>query len=989
MADEFVDAVESAPLIEEATAARDNLDSILQDLFSAGAAAEVATSFSDFAKVQNSIAVCQGREAYLKAIRGTEYPLRIPVRDFVKGDDAVQASVQQSQKDFDRDIVEVNRQLQNETDKGYDQAVAMTTSALRRAKTILPEAEAESMAKEVLQYACRSQSSGDALDVMFSIFAKPELAVLAPASDEAEAVKLTVKVGKWGNCWGLGVMIEVPTVYRVCDPDPVDEESSVWERLRVTYRRALHFRQVNSASATDNRFELAAEDSPGASVEVTLMSDPGFGTTGPMADPEEDEEEEDEDEDEDEDDSDEDDEELRAKLEAGDEADWAGSLSATIQRLQSEQEQAMAEAGRSGDTAVMEVYSWGRGENGVLGLPDARATEPRPQKPTFDAVFGLTRISGVSCSLFHTMFLTDIGLAYSCGHGQDGALGHGDQESRIVPRLVDWFGVQSPPILLKQVACGADLAGAHSVAVADSGRVYSWGLGSALGTSSPVSQPLPQLVGGSIRKLAVSSVDCGGCLTVAVTTKGRVFSWGRWANGRLGIGLQPKPTAAESRRSMFRRQVLRFQLHPAEVMLRKPKAGKAKADGQGGTDAGGTEEADEESKKTRRKRWRVRSVACGEAHVMAVDRKGGLWAWGSNADGQLGNGSTVDYPWPCRVFVTEQTGDKGEDDEDDDRPNETAQLNRLRSSLGMGLGLGMGTKGARLMTAMTQRSLPVGSIACGTSHSLAVDMEGRVWTWGADGHSSITGHSDLVHFSHPISGVMGGSMSNLRRRKLMQRQRRAQGLPPLPWTVPRRVKCIGAGPGTRVAQVSAGSVHSLAVTTTGELYRWGLPDHGVLGDGRNMPLPVPTMASPSLVPGLGEQCVHIVASGSFHSVAVTKGISHLGMDLLAALQDCEDADVRQGNFSGSASGAGATSDIALVVAGRMIYAHKLMLAQRSGVLRSLITEEERPGHAVELFLPELRFEVARTMIEYIYSDNLATRLDPNTPLPQVRENNNR
>jgi alpha-tubulin suppressor-like RCC1 family protein len=974
--EDYIDAVESVPLIEEVTAARDNLDSILQDLFLSGAAAEVATSFSDFAKVQNLVALCEGSDAYLKAIRGAEYPLRVPVRAFVKEGNAIQASLQQSQKDFDRDVVEVNLELQSETDRGYDRAVAMTKGALQRAKSVLLEAEAEVMAKEVLQHACRTQSSGDALDVMFSIFAKPELAVLAPSSSEAEAVKLTIKVGKWGNFWGLGVMIEVPTVYRVCDPDPKDEDSSVWERLRVTYRRALYFRPVEDSSAVDSRYELATEDSPAPLVEVTLMD---FGMGDALSDPEEEENEEEESEDEDEDDEDDEIDEDEAALEAENGNDWAGSLSTTIQRLQSEQEQALIEQGSSGgDAAVMEVYSWGRGENGVLGLPDARAIEPRPQKPTFDAVFGLTRISGVSCSLFHTIFLTDIGLAYSCGHGQDGALGHGDQEMCAVPRLIDWFGVQSPPVLLKQVACGADLAGAHSVAVTDSGRVYSWGLGSALGTSSPVSQPTPQLVQGALRRLRVSTVDCGGCLTVAVTTKGRVFSWGRWANGRLGIGLQPKPTAAESKRSMFRRQVLRFQLHPAEVLLRR-KADKTQKTGEG-DEAG--EEAD---KRSRRQRWRVRSVACGEAHVLAVDVKGGVWAWGSNADGQLGNGDTVDYPWPCRVFVTEQ-GDQNDEDEGeeaDDKPNETAQLNRMRSALGMGLGRGLGAHGGRMMAAMERRSLAVGSIACGTSHSLAVDTEGRVWTWGADGHSSITGHSDLAHFSHPISGVMGGSMSNLRRRKLMQRQRRAEGLPALPWTVPRRVRCIGAGPGMKVAMVSAGSVHSLAVTTTGELYRWGLPDHGVLGDGRNMPLPVPTMASPSLVPGLGEQCVTTVAAGAWHSVALTKGITHLGKEFLVALQDCDDAEVRQGIFGGSgASGAGATSDIALLVAGRLIYAHKLVLAQRSTVLRSLITEEERPGHAVELFLPELRFEVAQTMVEYIYSDNIGTRLDPSTPLPQ-------
>lgn len=32
------------------------------------------------------------------------------------------------------------------------------------------------------------------------------------------------------------------------------------------------------------------------------------------------------------------------------------------------------------------------------------------------------------------------------------------------------------------------------------------------------------------------SSRCGGGFTVAITHDGRVWSWGRWANGRLGVG---------------------------------------------------------------------------------------------------------------------------------------------------------------------------------------------------------------------------------------------------------------------------------------------------------------------------------------------------------------------------------------------------------------------------------------------------------------------
>ena len=67
----------------------------------------------------------------------------------------------------------------------------------------------------------------------------------------------------------------------------------------------------------------------------------------------------------------------------------------------------------------------------------------------------------------------------------------------------------------------------------------------------------------------------------------------------------------------------------------------------------------------------------------------------------------------------------------------------------------------------------------------------------------------------------------------------------------------------------------------------------------------------------------------------------------------------------------------LIVAGRPLHAHRVVLARRSAPLRELITQEERPGDQgmLELLLPELNYEVARALLEFLYSDNLRTPLD--------------
>ena len=65
-----------------------------------------------------------------------------------------------------------------------------------------------------------------------------------------------------------------------------------------------------------------------------------------------------------------------------------------------------------------------------------------------------------------------------------------------------------------------------------------------------------------------------------------------------------------------------------------------------------------------------------------------------------------------------------------------------------------------------------------------------------------------------------------------------------------------------VAQVAAGNVHSMALTTTGELYAWGVGDSGRLGHGGGEDLAVPRV-----VEGIG--AVTGMAGGDTHSLVTT------------------------------------------------------------------------------------------------------------------------
>ena len=79
------------------------------------------------------------------------------------------------------------------------------------------------------------------------------------------------------------------------------------------------------------------------------------------------------------------------------------------------------------------VFSWGRGEDGQLGLGDTSDQH----EPTFlDALRGVA-VRQLACGSGHTCVLTHDGEVYTWGRGDDGRLGHGDNGWKYVPRLVN------------------------------------------------------------------------------------------------------------------------------------------------------------------------------------------------------------------------------------------------------------------------------------------------------------------------------------------------------------------------------------------------------------------------------------------------------------------------------------------------------------------------------------------------------------------------
>ncbi|XP_062321030.1 inhibitor of Bruton tyrosine kinase [Osmerus eperlanus] len=178
-----------------------------------------------------------------------------------------------------------------------------------------------------------------------------------------------------------------------------------------------------------------------------------------------------------------------------------------------------------------EVYTWGNNTNFSLG----HGNQESRQHPEIVDVFARSGvyIKQVVLCKFHSVFLSQKGQVFTCGHGQGGRLGHGDEQTYLVPRVVE--GLLSH--LVSQVAAARD----HTVVLTEEGYVYTFGLNSShqLGlTPPPAASHLPkQVFSKTLKGRTVIGVAAGRFHTV-LWTREAIYTMGL-NGGQLGYLLDP------------------------------------------------------------------------------------------------------------------------------------------------------------------------------------------------------------------------------------------------------------------------------------------------------------------------------------------------------------------------------------------------------------------------------------------------------------------
>eukprot|EP01117_Protostelium_nocturnum_P020707 TRINITY_DN9462_c0_g1_i1.p1 TRINITY_DN9462_c0_g1~~TRINITY_DN9462_c0_g1_i1.p1 ORF type:complete len:419 (-),score=71.20 TRINITY_DN9462_c0_g1_i1:47-1303(-) len=267
------------------------------------------------------------------------------------------------------------------------------------------------------------------------------------------------------------------------------------------------------------------------------------------------------------------------------------------------------------------------------------------------------------------------GDVYSFGYGYFGQLG--------VDSMTSYVPVQIPSLKkITKVAAGE----AHSMAISESGQVFSWGCNryGQLGHGDLIHRKEPTLIE-KLQNIEVLDISCGTQHSVVLTVdtkEGSIFTFGCGSLGRLGHGDNSHLTL------------------PKPVSLMRGK--------------------------------RIIQVVAGNWFTLALSDNGSVFSWGSNRSSQIGHGKASTQLFPrhipalYNIFITKITAGK----------NHTLFHTENGDILSLGSGAcgQLGNKNRKIQISPSNVDKftykPVIAIASGYNHNIALDQGKTVYAWG-------------------------------------------------------------------------------------------------------------------------------------------------------------------------------------------------------------------------------------------------------------------
>jgi alpha-tubulin suppressor-like RCC1 family protein len=437
------------------------------------------------------------------------------------------------------------------------------------------------------------------------------------------------------------------------------------------------------------------------------------------------------------------------------------------------------------------LFTWGDNTYGRLG----DGTSGYGTNTSSPIQIGTSSWTAVSAGRYHTAAIRLGGSLFTWGRNSRGQLGDG---------TVGYGTNKSSPVQIGTSSWTAVSAGNnHTAAIRSGGALFTWGSnnngqlghgtpGYGYGSSSPVQ------VGTS----SWTAVSAGGEHTAAIRSGGSLFAWGFNYHGQVGFQNSPKSWAIVSSGGAGSNSIFAAAIR-SDGALFTWGSGRY---GTLGNNYSGYSLRTSNPIQIGTSSWTA--VSAGTNHVAAIRLGGGLFTWGANQLGQLGDSENIGYGGasysgrssPVQIGTSSWTAVSA-------GRNHTAAIRSGGSLFTWGYNgvgqLGNGTT--------TSRSSPVQigtsswtAVSAGAGHTAAIRSGGSLFTWGSAAFGAL-GDGTTTDKSSPVQ--IGTSS----------------------WTA-----------------VSAGNAHTAAIRSGGSLFTWGYNYRGQLGDGTTTDKSSPVQIGTSL-----------------------------------------------------------------------------------------------------------------------------------------------
>jgi alpha-tubulin suppressor-like RCC1 family protein len=484
------------------------------------------------------------------------------------------------------------------------------------------------------------------------------------------------------------------------------------------------------------------------------------------------------------------------------------------------------------------VYAWGSNQNGQLG-DGTTTTRLNPVKITFGGALVGKTVAKITTGYHNanncgtTLVLANDNKLYAWGINDHGQVGDGTIIDRPNPVAVNMTGVLSGKIITMMIT------GITSYVLTSDNMLFAWGSnthgqvgdGTTLTRTTAVAVNLTALAGKTI-----SSISAGIFNMFALTSDGRIFSWGYNDFGCLGDG------------TTIDRYI------PVAVSAVFDAVGKQFSGIAGGTNS------------------------------LALTNDGKLFAWGQNSVGEAGIGDFTYLTTPTSPYMNGLLAGKDIIDVALGDYHTLALTNDGLYSWGYNLngqlGLGSASSQISLPSAVIISGKRISTISSSGSNVLALTSDNTLYSWGANNYGQL-GVGTKITSASPITVNVTGVLTGKTVTKITNSGSTSFAITSdgqlYSWgynavgqlgdgtktnqLYPVAVNMTGVLAGKTISKVFCSTLSTFVLTSDGMAYSWGMNSNGQLGDGTEVSQVNPIAVS---MTGLlsGKTITEIAASGT-------------------------------------------------------------------------------------------------------------------------------